>query len=151
MNADTPDFADMHRRFLKLPPGAAAPMRRAAEPDDLRDTPGLYRLFPGVHPNDQKVRAAFILPWCPQLNGTKNLGALCADKIGEARIIQIARANRPDDLIALRRVVIQLSPALGWMDIAPTIWYWSGEPKQKRKFVEAFYIALHKLDKGAAA
>jgi len=147
MTTETLDFADQYRRFKQLPPGTVAPMRRVAEPDALRDTPGLYRLFPGARPTDQEVRAAFIEPWCQQPSGGKALGALCADNIAEARVIQIARAEFPDDLIGLRRLVIQLQPTLGWLEVAPWVWYWG--PRMKRRFVEDYYIALHKLDKGA--
>lgn len=149
MITETLDFADLFRRFERLPPGAKAPMRRVAEPDDLRDTPGLYRLFPGARPTEQEVRAAFIAACCQQPSGGTALGALCADKIAEARVIQIARADYPTDLIGLRRLVIQLQPALGWLDVAPWVWYWG--PKKKRRLVEDYYIALHKLDKGANA
>ena len=48
MTTEASFFAEMYQRFDQLPPGAKAPMRRVAEPDDLRDTPGLYRLFPGA-------------------------------------------------------------------------------------------------------
>ena len=59
--------------------------------------------------------------FCPgvaDLSGGKDLGILCADAISEARIIQIARARPPDDLIGLRRLVMQLRPALGWLEVA---------------------------------
>lgn len=147
MNIDAPDFPDMYRRFDSLPSGATGPMRRVAEPAKLRDTPGLYRLFPGARPDARQVRAAFILPWCPALSGGKELQSLCADTISEARIIQVARARPPDDLIALRRIVMQLRPALGWLQVASLAWFWG--TKEKREFVEKFFIALHKLDKGA--
>ena len=149
MTTEASFFAEMYQRFDQLPPGAKAPMRRVAEPDDLRDTPGLYRLFPGARPYDKQVQAAFILPWCRELSGGKKLGPACADGISEARIIQIARARPPEDLIGLRRLVIQLQPALGWLEVAHLAWDWDRD--LKRQFVEAYYIALHKLDKGANA
>jgi len=144
---ETPDFAEQYRRFNQLPPGAIAAMRRVGEPDELRETPGLYRLFAGVRPSDQQVRTAFVQPWCQKASGEKSLAALCAEKISEARIIQIARAGFPGDLIAFRRLVIQLQPALGWLEVARPVWYWG--PTTKRRLVEDYYIALHKLEKGA--
>ena len=149
MTSETSYFADLYQRFERLPPGAAAPMRRVARPDDLRDTPGLYRLFAGTRPSDEEVNAAFVLPWCKKQSGGKKLGPVCAEGIGEARIIQIARAAYPDDLIALRRLVIHLQPELGWMEVAPLVCAWG--PPTKRAFVEAYYIVLHKLEQGAKA
>lgn len=149
MTTEASEFADLYRRFKQLPSGAAAPMRRVAEPDDLREIPGLYRLFPGMRPSKQQVRAAFLLPWCQQMGAGGRLGAACADSVAEARVIQIARARDPDDLIALRRLVIQLQPEIGWLDIAPLVWFWGTDAK--RRFVESFYIALHHLEQGAKA
>jgi len=150
MTTETPDFADLYRRFSRLPTGAAAPMRRVGEPDDLRETPGLYRLFPGVIPTRQQVRAAFVLPWCQQIGAGGRLGAVCADSAAEARVIQIARAVEPNDLIAFRRLVIQLQPDVGWLDIADLVWFW-GTKTKRRLLVEPFYMALHKLEKEAKA
>lgn len=149
MNANSTDPADLFRRFEDLPCGAAAPMRRVASPDDLRDTPGLYRLFPGYRPTRDERNAAFILAWCKKKSGGKKLGPACAEGISEARVIQIARADYPNDLIAMRRLVIHLQPELGWMEVAPLVCRW--RPEKKREFVEAFYITLHKLGQGAQA
>lgn len=149
MTTDLPDFADVHARFKQLPNGAQAELRRVSEPDALRDTPGLYRLFPGARPTDQQARLAFLLPWCPQLKTDKIFAALCADVISEDRIIQIARGSWPSDFIALRRLVMQLHPAVGWMDAAHIAWLWG--TKRKRQLVEDYYIALHRLDQGNAA
>jgi CRISPR system Cascade subunit CasB len=153
MTTEVPDFAAYHARFKSLPNGAKASLRRAAEPDALRDTPGLYRLFAGAKPSEQQVRLAFLLPWCPDLSSGKTFAALCAEAISEDRIMQIARANPPDDLIALRRVVMQLHPAVGWVELAPLLWFWGTNKKRqaKRQLVERYYIALHKLDQGVKA
>jgi CRISPR system Cascade subunit CasB len=150
MSLDIPDFSQLYQRFNDLPTGARAELRRAAAPDDLRDMPGLYRLFPNSRPSDRQVRLAFLLPWCKEVQTGKTFGALCADaKIAEARIIQIARASPPDDLIGLRRLAMQLHPAVGWLDLASLLWFWG--TKKKRQLVEDYYIAFHKLDQGAKA
>ncbi|NCA69760.1 MAG: CRISPR-associated protein Cse2 [Sphingobacteriia bacterium] len=149
MSTDTPDFADLYRRFERLPPGSKSPMRRVAKPEDLYLTPGLYRLFPGSRPNSQQIRTAFILPWCQQMTGGQSLGALCAQKISEARVIQIARSEtgEDEDLVAFRRLIIQLQPALGWQETAPWVWFWGRN--KKRRLVEDYYMSLHHLDQGA--
>jgi CRISPR system Cascade subunit CasB len=146
MTASTPDFAEIHDRFKALPSGAKAELRRVATPEDLRTTPGLYRLFPGERPTGQQLRLAFLVPWCDRVQGSRKLGALCADKIAEDRIIQIARANAPDDLVKFRRLIMQLRADVGWLDIASALFYWG--PKIKRRLIEDYYISLHKLDKG---
>ncbi len=78
MSSDTPDFSELHQRFNGLPMGARAELRRAAAPDDLRDMPGLYRLFPNSRPSDRQVRMAFLLPWCKEVDNRQNLRGLCA-------------------------------------------------------------------------
>jgi len=145
MTTQTPDFSGTHGRFDALPPGGKAELRRVSSPKELRLTPALYRLFPGARPTEQQLRLAFVLPWCERLRSGHGLGALCAGKIAEERIIQIARANFPDDLIQLRRVVMQLHADVGWLEIAETLWFWGRNAK--RRLVEDFYISLHKLDK----
>ncbi len=139
----------LHAIYRSLPPGAQASMKRVEAPEDLRETPGLYRLFPGARPSAREVRAAFLLPWCPNPRGGRPASALFADEISEARMIQIARTPSHDgqDLVLFRRVIRQLFPAVGWLDVAETAWYWG--PASKRRLIEDFYIALHKLDKGA--
>lgn len=153
MTTDVPDFAEVHDRFQQLSNGAQAELRRASELDALRDTPGLYRLFPGARPSDQQARLAFLLPWCPHLKMDKTFAALCADAVSEDRIMQIARASPPSDIVALRRLVIQLHPAVGWLDLARTAWFWGKTRKRpaKRQLVEDYYIALHRLDQGTEA
>lgn len=151
MSQEPLDFAGLHARFKALPPGARADMKRAETPDDLRATPGLYRLFPGARPTPQQVRLAFILPWCPETRGAKRLAALLADEISEQRVIQVARTpqDHGGDLIQFRRIIRQLHPRLGWLDVAETLYYW-GVPG-KRKLVEDFFMALHRLDQGATS
>jgi CRISPR system Cascade subunit CasB len=146
MTEQTPGFVEIHRRFGTLPSGAKAGLRRASNPDDLRLTPGLYRLFPNARPTDQQLRLAFVLPWCERSSSPRSFAQVCVGNIAEERIIQIARARFPSDLIQFRRLVMQLRAEVGWDGIADTLWYW-GE-KAKRGLVEDFYISLHKLDTG---
>ncbi|MEA1050881.1 CRISPR-associated protein Cse2 [Lamprobacter modestohalophilus] len=151
MSQETPDLAGLHARFNALPPGAQADMRRAETPEDLRATPALYRLFPGARPTPRQIRLAFILPWCPNERGQKRLAALLADEISEQRLIQVVRTpcEHGKDLIQFRRIIRQLHPRLGWLDIAETLYFW-GVPR-KRKLVEDFFMALHRLDQGATS
>jgi len=140
------DFADLYDRFEKLPKGMQAELRRVSKPDELQDRPGLYRLFPNERPSPQQIRLAFILAWCPNRETRESLGGICADEIGEQRIMQVVRASAPDDLIALRRIVIQISRRIGWMSFERYLPRWN--KRAKRELVQDYYIALHKLDQG---
>lgn len=146
---DLPDFADLWERYdKKLSAGQRAELRRVAEPDDLSLVPALYALFPGVRPSTQHRRVVFLMPCCAHRAGAKSIGTQLAEGgIGEARVIQTARAKAPTDLIQLRRLVTHLSPTLDWSDFGKTLWYW-GEPA-KRRLVEDYYLANSISAKGA--
>ncbi|MBK5968114.1 hypothetical protein CCR91_04865 [Thiorhodovibrio winogradskyi] len=139
-------LTDLYRHFQSLPAGAQASMRRAAFPDELREMPGFYRLFPGARPSNRDVRLAYCLPWCEHLQPSASLGPLLVDGISEERIIQIARASHPSDLQLFRRVVMQLKHSIGWMAIASMLWFWG--TNVKHSLVENYFIALHQLEKG---
>ena len=126
--------------------GRQAPHAAGRRARRLRDTPGLYRLFRAPVPTVRQVRAALFCPGAGRPAAEKPWGALRgrrSPRHGSSR----SPRRFPDDLIALRRLVIQLQPAVGWLEVARLVWYLG--PKAKRRFVEDYYIALHKLDKGA--
>lgn len=138
---DRPDFVGVYERFKKMDTGYQAIMRRVSEPDNLRDTPALYRLYPGERPHDGWVRVAFFLPWCDHKDAAASFGAQLAQSgVPESRIFQVARAHFPLDLIQLRRLAIQIKPAVSWQTLGELLFYW-GE-KKKRQFVEEYFIAL---------
>lgn len=142
------DFVALRRTFDSLTPGQQAELRRVAEPEDLRDTPALYRLFPGepIWPNH--LRVAFLLPWCEHTQDPPALGRQLLDKnIAEARVLQVARAESPIDLIQFRRVLMHAEPRVNWADFGNLLWYWGA--KTKRKIVENFYLAKFEPAKGA--
>lgn len=144
---DVPDFVNVYQRFRNLDSGYQAIMRRVAEPCDLRDTPALYRLYPGERPHDGWVRVAFFLPWCGHTDFSANFGAQLAQfGVRESRIFQVARAGSPLDLIQLRRLAVQIKANVdwrrfGWMLLkSNTDGSWSSE--SKRQFVEDYFITL---------
>jgi CRISPR system Cascade subunit CasB len=138
---ELPDFVMLRQRYNNMPPGQRAELRRVGEPDDLSFTPALYRLFPGARPDDRHRRVAFFLPWCEQSKGSPpGLGKQLVDKrISEARVLQVARARPPVDLVQFRRLVIHVEPVVDWEKFGRLLWFW--EPQDKRKIVEDFYIA----------
>ena len=149
MTAELPDFVALRNRYddEKFSTGARAELRRVAEPDDVALTPALYRLFPGQRPDDRHLRLAFLLPCCKHAAKAKSLGAQLAEaKVAEARVLQVARAHEPLDIVQLRRLLTHIEPTVDWSEFGRMVWFW--EPKDKRKLVEDFYIARFNLAKG---
>lgn len=149
MSADLPDFVALKTRFESeaFPTGARAELRRVADPDEVAYCPGLYRLFPGQKPDDRHRQLAFVLPCCKHDAKAKSLGAqLATAEVSEARVLQMARAQRPLDLIQLRRLLAHIEPAVNWQEFGKTLWYW-GE-RAKRQLVEDYYLAQFTPAKG---
>lgn len=146
-----PDFRALHERFEKLDRGLQAALRRVAEPDDLRDTVALYRLFPDGRAHDGWLRVAFLLPWCAHADSGPSFGEqLAAANVNEARVLQVARATEPTDIVQLRRLAIQLKPQVDWSRFGWTLLKW--DRNAKRQIVEDFYYAkTAKSKKGAVA
>lgn len=149
MSADLPDFIALKVRYESesFPTGARAELRRVAEPESVGLCPALYRLFPGQKPDDRHLRIAFLLPCCKHDAKAKFLGAqLAAAKVSEARVLQVARAQAPLDLIQLRRLLAHIEPAVNWQEFGKMIWFW-GE-RAKRQLVEDYYLAKFAPAKG---
>ncbi|WP_077732523.1 type I-E CRISPR-associated protein Cse2/CasB [Methylocaldum sp. 14B] len=142
MTAELPDFValKMHYDDESFPTGARAELRRAAEPDDVALTPALYRLFPGERPSDRHLRVAYLLPYAKHAAKAKSLGAQLAEaKVAEARVLQVARAHEPLDVVQLRRLLMQVEAAVDWSAFGPMVWFWN--ERAKRQLIEDFYIA----------
>ncbi len=149
MTAELPDFAALKNRFddEKFQTGARAELRRVAEPDDVALTPALYRLFPGQKPDDRHLRLAFLLPCCKHAAKAKSLGTQLAEaKVAEARVLQVARAHAPLDMVQLRRLLTHIEPTVDWTEFGRMVWYWND--RAKRQLVEDFYIARFTPAKG---
>lgn len=149
MTAELPDFVALKMRYddENFSTGARADLRRAAEPDDVALTPALYRLFPGERPNDRHLRVAYLLPYAKHAAKAKSLGAQLAEaKVAEARVLQVARAHEPLDMIQLRRLLMQIEPTVDWSEFGTMVWFWN--ERAKRQLVEDFYIARFSPVKG---
>lgn len=149
MSADPPDFAALKARFESqaFPTGARAELRRVADPEGMTLCSALYRLFSGQKPDDRHLRVAFLLPCCKHSAEAKSLGAqLAGANVAEARVLQVARAKSPLDLIQLRRLLAQVEPAVNWLEFGKTLWFW-GE-REKRKLVEEYYLTKFPRPKG---
>jgi CRISPR system Cascade subunit CasB len=135
-------YVDLYHRFAALDNGLKAALRRVPEPEELWDTVAFYRLFYQAMPDDRWRRVVFLLPWCAQCKeGTESVaptfGAQMAGKVNEMRILQMARAKEPFDILQLRRLAIQIRPIVNWARLGRTLFYWTRE--DKRNIVEDFY------------
>jgi len=150
MTAELPDFVALKMRYdnESFPTAARAALRRVAEPDDVALTPALYRLFPGQKPDERHRRVAYLLPCCKHVAKAKSLGAQLADaNVAEARVLQVARAHAPLDMVQLRRLLAHIEPTIDWSEFGRMVWYWND--RAKRQLVEDFYIARFSPAKGA--
>lgn len=149
MSADLPNFVALRARYESeaFPTGARAELRRLADPESVALCPALYRLFPSQKPDDRHLRLVFLLPCCKHDARAKSLGAqLAAAKVSEARVLQVARAQAPLDLIQLRRLLAYVEPAVNWSEFGKAIWYWND--LAKRKLIEDYYLAKFAPIKG---
>jgi CRISPR system Cascade subunit CasB len=150
MSADLPDFVALRARFesVAFSNGARAELRRLPDMDSVALCPALYRLFPGQKPDDRHLRLAFLLPCCKHDAKAKSLGTqLAKAKVSEARVLQVARAHSPLDLIQLRRLLTHIEPAVNWAEFGKALWFWN--PLSKRQLVEDYYLAQFTPAKGA--
>lgn len=149
MNPDLPDFVALRARFESeaFSNGARAELRRLPDMESVGLCPALYRLFPGQKPDDRHLRLAFLLPCCKHDAKVKSLGTqLAKARVSEARVLQVARAHAPLDLIQLRRLLTYIEPAVNWEEFGKAVWLW-GE-RAKRKLVEDYYLAQFAAAKG---
>ena len=148
MNKEPPDFSSLWQRFASLSPGQKAELRRVSDPEDLRDyTSVVYRLFPGQSLHAGHLRVAFLLPWIEHVDNPAGLGRQWVEaKVADARVLQVARSDEPNDLIQFRRLAMQVKPRVDWSTFWKTLWYWG--PRAKRGLVENFYLAKFAPIKG---
>ncbi|EOU9535388.1 type I-E CRISPR-associated protein Cse2/CasB [Cronobacter dublinensis] len=151
------DFLALYHAWHELDNGARAQLRRVAAPDELKDIPVFYRLvktFNWAEPRQQYalIRMVFCLTAgnnaithqpSEQGKAAKSLGRVLAqsEKINERRIYQLIRAQSPNDMIQLRRLLTQAEPTLDWALMANTLCYWGVH--QKRQLLEDFVLSLN--------
>lgn len=149
MSPDLPDFVALRTRFESetFSNGARAELRRLPDIESVALCPALYRLFPGQKPDDRHLRLAFLLPCCKHDAKAQSLGTqLAKAKVSEMRVLQVARARSPLDLIQLRRLLAHIEPAVDWATFGKTLWFW-GE-RARRQLVEDYYLAKFTTAKG---
>ncbi|GAB2889221.1 type I-E CRISPR-associated protein Cse2/CasB [Paralcaligenes ginsengisoli] len=137
-----PDFVALYQRYKTLSVHGdfrSQLGKRIGAPDELRDRPAFYRLFPGESPPAWGEKIAFFMPFCSHQAGASSLGQKLAEaKISEARLLQVIRADYPNDLIQLRRLVQLVEPSVDWFALGKTLYFWNA--KAKRDLLEDFFI-----------
>ena len=148
MNAQQlPNFSDLYSAWSNQKRGAKAEMRRVTTPDELMDLPVFYRLVnscgweSGMKPWDKErwSRLVFLMENI-EPSGDNSLGEALAisSKVKEKRLFQIVRADSPNDIVQLRRVLKQAQPQVNWQKMAEQVWDWS--PRSKRNLLEDFVL-----------
>jgi len=155
-----PDFAKVRERYERFSRGDQAQIgKRIGLPDDLAMMPAFYKLFPGVTPSEWHYRAAFLVPFIRHSNTSPELGKYIgmlerSGKIGnlEKRVLQIARATPPQDVIYLRRLLMRFDePAINWNKSGLAKLFSIAAEKNsegKKKFIEQYFIARYSAEKG---
>ncbi|WP_305856483.1 type I-E CRISPR-associated protein Cse2/CasB [Balneatrix alpica] len=150
------DAMAIYHAWNALDSGASAQLRRVAEPDDLRDIPAFYRLVQhlGWHnPANQRplLRVVFCLsagkhvirhaePSEKHPHGISLGKALAVnEKINERRLYQLLRAEWPQDMVQLRRLLIHAEPILHWPTMVEQLTWWN--ERARRQLLEDFVLA----------
>lgn len=138
-----PDFVELYRRYRRIADRdgdfRSQLGKRVGTPDELGMRPAFYKLFPGARPPSWAERVVFFLPFCSHADGAKPLGAqLAAKGISEARLFQVVRADEPNDLIQLRRLVQHVEPVVDWAEFGRLLYFWN--ERAKRALLEDFFI-----------
>lgn len=137
-----PNFVELYQRYKTMSEHGdfrSQLGKRIGSPDELRDRPAFYRLFPGERPPAWGEKIAFFMPFCAHQPGAAPLGQQLAQaNISEARLLQVIRADYPNDLIQLRRLVQHIAPSVDWSELGKTLYYWN--KKAKRDLLEDFFI-----------
>jgi len=145
-----PDFIKLYERYhQQLNNGERAQIKRATEPDDLRDLPAFYRLINSASDSEltQFARFVFFLPLIAGHDeGVDSLGRqLSHHKISEKRLFHIIRSESPSDLVQLKRVLQQAKlNKINWNAFGAALFYWGG--RQKQQLMQDFYLQPQKKD-----
>ena len=144
-----PDFEQLVTDYQhKLTNGQRAELRRVEEPDRLLDMPVFYRLIQGcgLKPNSQAGRLVYFLPYASHKNEADSLGLLMQQKeISEKRLFQAIRAESPDDLLYLRRIMQQMKPTVDWKDFGRMLYFWG--KNSKRQLLRDYCLKSQKITK----
>lgn len=145
----TPDFLALYQRYQALKPGPQAELKRVMNPGDLIEVPAFYRVLQDNKAHKGMQRLLYCLPLVKHQENGDSLGrALAKADINEKRLFMVIRSQEPNDLIQLRRLLKQASPALDWQATAKTLYYWNDQAK--RQLLEDFFYYQNTKSKASA-
>lgn len=142
-NAINPDWLALANKIIDWQQhhrGWLAELKRVKANSEVADLPAYYRLIQGgISPSRVAERAAFLLPWLPHRADAPTLGAqFRSAKISEMRLFQVLRAEYPNDLLLLRRLIQQAKPSVDWADFGKAVQYWG--QRQKRQLLQDYFL-----------
>ena len=149
MSNELPNFAGFYAAWesLNKRPGATADIRRVSSADELLDLPAFYRLVEpfgwqaDLKPWDKErwQRLVFLINHVTD-KGENSLGKAFAlsGKVSDKRLFQIVRADSPNDITQLRRLLKQVKPEVSWQKMATQLWRWNLQ--EKRSLLEVFVL-----------
>ncbi|MDC9604752.1 type I-E CRISPR-associated protein Cse2/CasB [Xenorhabdus griffiniae] len=160
MSDSDPNFDAMalYKAWKKMNNGDIAQLRRVTEPRELKNIPAFYYLVRdfGWHaPKNQLplLRMVFCLSAGKDVithiesEDDKNkkvitLGKALANsgRISERRLYQMLRADWPNDMVQLRRLLIHAEPKLDWPTLAEQLTRWNRHDRSR--ILEDFILAL---------
>lgn len=141
----------LYEAWKKLPNGSLAEMRRTSLPDDLLNIPAFYRLVQPFGWNDELSTRQRLLNWVFILSVGKaitfteeniSLGQALAQgtkNISEMRMFKLLRSDWPNDIVQLRRLIIQSQPRVNWSLLAGQLASWN--KNSRCKLLEDFILA----------
>ena len=142
---------DFYEKWSRLKPGPKAELRRVSHPDEILDQPAFYRLVASLGLEkpwrEGLARLTFCIPHVNCSEGKNSLGAALGKtgKVSEKRMFQVIRADYPNDIIQLRRVLQQIKPDVNWSKTAKQIYFWNLKDRKrvkrnKRQLLEDFVL-----------
>ncbi|MCW9013276.1 MAG: type I-E CRISPR-associated protein Cse2/CasB [Gammaproteobacteria bacterium] len=143
-NINEPDWQMLNKRLTNWQQhqrGWLAELKRAKDNESIADLPAYYRLIQGcISPGRVAERVTFLLPWLPHETDAAALGTqLKAAGISEMRLFQVLRAEYPNDLVLLRRLIQQAKPSVDWSTFGKVMQYWGKH--QKRQLLQDYFLS----------
>ena len=137
---DWPALADKLSDWQRNHRGWLAEIKRVKDSTEVADLPSYYRFIQGcIKPGRVAERAVFLLPWLQHQPDAVPIGAqFRKNGVSEMRLFQLLRADHPNDLVMLRRLIQQTKPSVDWAYFGKVIQFWG--QLQKRQLLQDYFL-----------